>query len=80
MVKGLSKTQRKEEICKCCILGKQYRESFPIKKSWRAQAPLELVHIDIYGPNASLSIGKGSYSIFITFIDDYYRKTWVYFL
>lgn len=39
---------------------------------------LELVHSDLCGPINSTSNGGKWY--FITFIDDYSRKTWVYFL
>ena len=40
--------------------------------------PLEIVHFDICGPMQTSSIG--GYKYFLTFIDDYSRKTWVYFL
>ncbi|KAF7124908.1 hypothetical protein RHSIM_Rhsim12G0120600 [Rhododendron simsii] len=40
--------------------------------------PLELVHIDVCGPLKQISNGQNKY--FLTFIDDYSRKTWVYFL
>ena len=33
-----------------CIYGKQTRRSFPVGKSWRATASLELVHADLCGP------------------------------
>ena len=44
----------------------------------RALKPLELVHTDVYGPLKPMSDGKNRH--FLTFIDDYSRKTWVYFL
>lgn len=47
-------------------------------KSWRAKSPLELVHVDICGDMQEPSLGKNLY--FLTFIDDYSRHTWVYFL
>ena len=47
-------------------------------KSRRATQQLELVHSDICGPLETVSNGGNRY--FITFIDDYSRKTWVYFL
>ena len=37
-----------------------------------------MVHSDICGPITPISNGGKKY--FITFIDDYSRKTWVYFL
>jgi transposase InsO family protein len=36
------------------------------------------VHIDICGPLVAVSLGDNKY--FTTFIDDYSRKTWAYFL
>ena len=78
MVKGLPLIEKPERICEGCILGKQHRESFPISKSHRARAPLEIVHSDICGQMQTPSIGGSSY--FLTFIDDFTRKTWVYFL
>jgi hypothetical protein len=46
--------------------------------SYRAWAPLEIVHIDLCGPIQTTSLGGRIY--FLTFIDDCSRKTWVYFL
>ncbi|KAK2993848.1 hypothetical protein RJ640_027325 [Escallonia rubra] len=40
--------------------------------------PLELIHTDVCGPIDPASLGKNIY--FLLFIDDYSRKTWVYFL
>jgi transposase InsO family protein len=39
---------------------------------------LELVHTDICGPMSTISHGGNRY--FITFIDDFFRMCWVYFL
>lgn len=46
--------------------------------SWRAHACLQLVHTDICGPIEPHSFGGNKY--FISFIDDFSRKVWVYFL
>ena len=64
--------------CECCILEKQHHENFMKGVSYRAKKPVELVHIDLCGPMRTQSIGGSCY--FLTFIDDYSRKTWVYFL
>lgn len=48
------------------------------EKAWRARRPLELIHSDICGPINPVSNGKKKY--FMSFIDDYCRKTWIYFL
>lgn len=78
MVKGLPLIEKPERVCEGCILGKQHRESFPAGKSTRAKAPLEIIHSDLCGPMQTPSIGGSFY--FLTFIDDYSRKQWVYFL
>ena len=36
-----------EGVCQGCMLGKQNRQPFPSGKPWRANKPLELVHIDV---------------------------------
>ena len=54
-----------------------HRLPFP-KNSWRAKAPLELVHADICGPTRTLSLNNRRY--FILFVDDYTRMMWIYFL
>ena len=46
--------------------------------SCRAKEHLELVHIDLCGPMQTQSIGVSFY--FLTFIDDFSRKMWIYFL
>ncbi|GAU19660.1 hypothetical protein TSUD_185760 [Trifolium subterraneum] len=50
MVKGLPELKDMEGQCGDCLAGKQHRDSFPKKASWRASQKLELVHSDICGP------------------------------
>jgi hypothetical protein len=38
--------------------------------------PLELLHMDLFGPVAYLSIGGSKYGL----VDDFSRFTWVFFL
>jgi transposase InsO family protein len=40
--------------------------------------PLELLHMDLFGPVAYLSIGGSKYGLVI--VDDFSRYTWVFFL
>jgi transposase InsO family protein len=40
--------------------------------------PLELLHMDLFGPVACLSIGGSKYGLVI--VDDFSRFTWVFFL
>ena len=44
----------------------------------RAKGILQLVHSDVFGPLSVPSLGKSMY--YVSFIDDFSRKTWIYFL
>lgn len=70
--------QTSSQICEECVVSKQHRDHFPKRKSQRAKKVLELVHPDICGPINPTSNGGKCY--YIMFIDDYSRKTLVYFL
>ena len=78
MVHGLPNMDYIKKFCEGCVLGKQARTTFQKKAEYCAKRPLELVHTDICGPITPKSFSEKRY--FITFIDDYTRKTWVYFL
>ena len=73
MVKGFSLIDKPKTVCEDFIFGKQHKETFPDKKSYRARTPLEIMHYDICGPMQTMSIG--GYKYFLTFIDDFSRKT-----
>ena len=77
MVIRIPSIKNKKNFCEGCIYGKMHRLSFPTA-SWRAKAPLELVHADIWGPTKNSSLGGKWY--FLLFVDDYYRMMWVYFM
>lgn len=64
--------------CVACLMGKQTRQPFERNKANRARELLELVHSDLSGPMSDNSMG--GYRYYITFIDDFSRKTFVYFL
>jgi hypothetical protein len=78
MVKGFPNIQFSEGVCEGCILGKHLEEKFEKGKARRASSSLDLVHSDLMGPFPHMSINKVRYVL--TFIDDYSRYTWVYFL
>ncbi|CAO2836221.1 unnamed protein product [Amaranthus hypochondriacus] len=78
MVHGLPTIEDPKQVCEICTAGKQARLPFQKGVSWRAKAPLQLVHTDICGPLEPISLGGNRY--FITFIDDYSRKLWVFML
>ena len=78
VVKGLPNISIRNFPCSSCILGKQSRKSIPKIKSIVTTSPLEVVHLDVVGPFRVRSLGGAHY--FLTFIDDYSKKTWIFFL
>nr|DAD19628.1 TPA_asm: hypothetical protein HUJ06_021091 [Nelumbo nucifera] len=78
MVRGLPHLPFTTVVCTNCLNGKQHRNSIPKKSAWRATQKLQLIHADICGPVALTSNCKKKYVL--CFIDDFSRKTWVYFL
>jgi len=78
MVQGLPILKNTSQVCTICMTGKQHRDPFRRNSTWRASKPLQLIHSDICG-----AINPESYShkrYILTFIDDYSRKMWSYFL
>jgi transposase InsO family protein len=66
-----------EGMCNGCAQGKNIKNPFP-KRDNKAKGVLELIHSDVCGPMPSSSIS--GYVYYVSFIDDYSHKTWVYFL
>ena len=65
-------------VCKACQLGKYTRTSFKPKNVVTTTRPLELLHIDLFGPTRSTSLGGKKYGLVI--VHDYSRYTWVLFI
>ena len=65
-------------VCEGCVEGKQTRASFSNDGGTRATQVLELVHPNVCKPMKTLSFGGTKY--FVTFIDDFSKKMWVYIL
>ena len=58
LVKGLPRTKFvKDKICDACQLGKQHKYSFKSKKDITSSRPLDLLHLDLFGPNSVASLG-----------------------
>ncbi|CAH2099085.1 unnamed protein product [Euphydryas editha] len=75
---GVQLSKKEDNLtCVTCLEGKQTRLPFKSSHS-RAIHLLETVHSDICGPMETTSIGGAKY--FITFIDDFSKKVFVYFL
>jgi hypothetical protein len=64
-------------MCNGCAQGKNIKNPF-LKRDKKAEGVLELIHSYVCGPMPSSSIS--GYVYYVSFIDDYSRKTWVYFL
>ena len=66
-----------EGTCKGCAQGKNIKNPF-LKSDANTKCTLELIHYDVCGPMPSIS--SSGYEYYVTFIDDYSRKTWIHSL
>ena len=66
-----------EGTCKWCARGKNIKNQFP-KSETMTKGTLELIHSNVCGPMPSTSLS--GYEYYVTFIDDYSKKTLIYFL
>ncbi|KAD6454380.1 hypothetical protein E3N88_09086 [Mikania micrantha] len=69
---------RLPDVCVSCKKGKQKRRSHKSKTVFSIDKPLELLHMDLFGPINVKSIGGESYCFVVT--DDFSRFSWVLFL
>jgi len=76
LIKGVPQLENKSIKCATCLYKKQARYSFP-QTTWRATHKLQLVHIDVRGPQRTASLNGSRY--YIIFIDDYSRFCWIFF-
>ncbi|KAK1424178.1 hypothetical protein QVD17_19498 [Tagetes erecta] len=63
------------DLCPACFKGKQHRMSFKSKLENSISKPLQMLHMDLFGPTNVQSIGKKSYCFVI--IDDFTRFSWL---
>jgi hypothetical protein len=76
---GLTNVQfEKGRFCSACQAGKQVGTHHPNKNIMTTDMPLELLHTDLFGPIAYISISGSKYCLVI--MNDYSRFTWVFFL
>ncbi|KAD2393226.1 hypothetical protein E3N88_40203 [Mikania micrantha] len=79
LVEGVSlKNFKLSDICVSCKKGKQTKQSHKLKKFHSIKVPLELLHMDLFGPVNRKSIAGDQYCLVIT--DEYSRYSWVFFL
>jgi transposase InsO family protein len=67
-----------DRVYSACQAGKQVGAHHPHKNIMMTDRPLELLHMDLFGPIAYISIDGSNYCLVI--VDDYSRFTWVLFL
>nr|KYP47125.1 Retrovirus-related Pol polyprotein from transposon TNT 1-94 [Cajanus cajan] len=79
LVIGLPKIKfNKDKLCDACQKGKQVKAIFKSKNQISTSKPLQLIHMDLFGPSRTMSLGGNYYGLVM--VDDYSRFTWVMFL
>ena len=79
LVRGLPKVRfETNKLCDACQLGKQTRNSFRLKNIVSTSRPLELIHMNLFEPTRTTSLGEKKYGLVI--IDNYSRYIWIIFL
>ena len=69
LVRGLLKINfQKDKVCEACQVGNQIKNSFKNKNFISTSMPLELLHMDLFGPYRIPSLGGKSYAYVI--VDD----------
>jgi len=67
-----------DHLCEACQKGKQTKRSFKLKNIVSTSKPFELLHMDMFGPSRTMSLGGNYYALFV--VDDFFRFTWTMFL
>ncbi|GJT60167.1 putative ribonuclease H-like domain-containing protein [Tanacetum coccineum] len=79
LVRGLpSKLFENDHICVPYQKGKQHKASCKTKLVSFISQPLQMLHIDLFGPTCVKSLNKKMYCLVVT--DDFSKFSWVFFL
>ncbi|GJS82970.1 putative ribonuclease H-like domain-containing protein [Tanacetum coccineum] len=79
LVRGLpSKIFENDHTCVACQKGKQHKATCKSKLVNTISQPLQILHMDLFGPTFVKSIMGKMYCLVVT--DDYSRFSWVFFL
>ncbi|GKE49544.1 putative ribonuclease H-like domain-containing protein, partial [Tanacetum coccineum] len=79
LVRGLpSKTFKHDHSCLACRNGKQHKASCKKLEEKTVRKPLELLHMDLFGPISVASLNRKKYCLVVT--NDCSRFSWVFFL
>jgi len=74
LVEGLPKLKfEKDRVCETWQKGKQTKVSFKSKNVVSTERPLEMLHMDLFGPSRTMSLGGNLYALVI--VDDFSRYT-----
>ena len=68
----------KDRLCAACEAGKLAKKHHSSKTVMTTTRPLEILHMDLFGPQNYASFGGSHYGLVI--VDDFSRYTWVFFL
>jgi hypothetical protein len=77
MVNGFPNFALEVDFHEHCIYGKHNHMIFPYGAT-REKGILKLIHSDVFGPISVPSLG--GYLYYVSFINDFSKKTWLYFL
>jgi len=75
--KHMQHFNRLNRMCEACQKGKQTKVSFKPKNVVSTERPLEMLHMDLFGPSRIMSLGGNLYALVI--VDDFSRYTWTLF-
>ncbi|GJU72576.1 putative ribonuclease H-like domain-containing protein [Tanacetum coccineum] len=79
LVRGLpSKIFDNDHTCVACQKGKQHKASCKAKLMSSISQPLQMLHMDLFGPTSVRSINHKTYCLVVT--DDFSKFSWVFFL
>jgi len=67
----------KDRLCSACQVGKQVGGSHPMKNIMTTRRSLELLHMDLFSPNAYKSLSGNSFGL--VFVNYFSRFMWVFF-
>jgi len=68
----------KDRLCKACQKSKQTKSTFKPLNVISTSRPLQLLHMDLFGPSRTMSLGGNYYGLVI--VDDYSQFTWTLFI
>jgi hypothetical protein len=68
----------KDRLCSSCQARKQVAYTHPSKSMMSTSKPLELLHMEPFGPISYMSVGGHKYRFVI--VDDFIIYIWVFFI